>query len=69
MNNTDRPGWAIVVMTNKDTYYIDADEAVELLGATLKPVTTPMFSFIEARTRRRISINVNYVSSVVRDDS
>ena len=61
---------AIIVMSNGDAYHTTdtvADEVLEMIQrASALSLTT---SFIDTKSRKRVTIFLSQISSVVRDDS
>ena len=61
---------AIIVMSNGDAYHTTdavADEVLEMIQrASTLSLTT---SFIDTKSRKRVTIFLSQISSVVRDDS
>ena len=60
---------AIIVMSNGDAYHTTDTVADEVLGAVKLPdVQLMTTSFIDTKSRKRVTIFLSQISSVVRDE-
>lgn len=61
---------ALVVMSNKDTYYVDVATAQAIQQQLKEGNTSGFVWFIDTRTHARVTLNLGQISSVVvRSDS
>lgn len=57
--------YALVSMTNKDVYYVTIHDGLEILKKLRNPSESGFFETIDVKSRAKISIAVQHVSSVV----
>jgi len=60
-----KQGYYLVIMTNKDTYYISRDDASDL--ARFMAEGEPVFQAADIKSGARLTLQVSQVSSLVED--